>query len=237
MKSMNLTGAIWIALFVASQALAADTSTESTPQTKPDWRSAQPEIKSRDLMDPMATRPAPAPTAPATPAPPKKAPLPAKAATGLLAQVLEYGYYAVEAEGELYADSNAPSGRVQAGATVKLVELTDQIPVEKGRLFGFRFRITGLDSTGTVEVREVVTHPKMNKPDGKTSTGYETKLGLNIQRGEVTDYAGYRLDNDYELVDGNWKFEFFLGDKKLLEQSFTTVSKRSRAKAEKKGAG
>ncbi len=179
----------------------------------------------------VPAKPAPAAAAPAKPAP--KAP----ATTGILATVLEYGYYRVETEGNLYSDATAPSGKVQAGATVNLAELTDQIPVEKGRLFGFQFRITGFDTQDTVVIREVVTHPKMTKPDGTVSTGYTSEVGLNVRQGEVTDYAGYRLDNDYELVDGPWKFEFWLGDKKILEQSFTTVSNHSRAKKKNKAAG
>jgi hypothetical protein len=212
-------------------ALHAATAAEPAPapapaQKKPDWRSLQPGIQPRDPMAPSATappRPAPAPRAPA--------------ATGPLGQVLEYGYYKIEAEGNLYPDPAAPSGTVQAGPTVKLIELTDRIPVEKGRLFGFRFRITGIESQDAVEIREVVTHPRMTKPDGTFSTRYETKLGLNVRLGEVSDYAGYRLDHGYELVEGEWKFEFWLGDKKLLEQTFTTVSNRSRAKTKPKNAG
>lgn len=141
-----------------------------------------------------------------------------------LATVLDYGYYELEKEGDRYADPNIPSGEMIAGITVKRVELTNVIPLQKGRLFGFRFRISGLENHSAVEIREVVRHPRIVKPDKSKSTGYEVKLGLNVRLGEVTDYAGYRLDHDYEMVEGDWVFEFWLDDQKILEQKFTTVS-------------
>lgn len=186
----------------------------------------------------LAAQSADVPKVPGAAAPPKSAPKPAPAATGPFGTVLERGYYEIEAEGNLYPDPNAPSGRVQAGATVKLVEQTDRIPIKKGRLFGFRFRLTGIESQDTVTtVRQVVTHPRITKPDGTKSTGYETTLGLNVRSGEVTDYTGYRLDHDYELVEGVWKFEFWLGNKKLLDQSFTITGAQSRAKSKTKQSG
>lgn len=175
----------------------------------------------------LAAQPADVSKVPGAAAPRKSAPKPA---TGPVGTVLEHGYYQIETEGNLYPDPNAPSGRVHAGVTVKLVEQTDRIPIEKGRLFGFRFRVTGIESQDTVAIRQVVTHPRITKPDGTKSTGYETTLGLNVRLGEVTDYTGYRLDHDYELVEGVWKFEFWLGNKKLFEQSFTTVGTQSRVK-------
>jgi hypothetical protein len=141
-----------------------------------------------------------------------------------LAQVLEFGYYEVQSEGDRYRDPDAPSGIVQAGPTVKLLAATNVIPLKKGRHFGFRFRIGGVTERDAIEVRMVVTHPPMYKPDRGVSKGYETKLGLNVRLGEVIDYAGYSFDQDYELVEGDWKFEFYHGNTKLLEQKFVTTS-------------
>lgn len=188
---------------------AADTP---PPGAKPAPKTIQPKKSPPAAANPAAAAPTPAP-APAR-----------RTAAGPLGSVLEYGYYNVEVEGDRYKDQSAPSGEVVAGLTVKLASLTDVVPLEKGRLFGFRFRISGLESRGNhVEVRQVVKHPRMRRPDNTVSTGYETKLGLNVRLGEVTDYAGYRLDHDYELVEGEWVFEFWLDDQKLLEQKFTTV--------------
>ena len=144
------------------------------------------------------------------------------AAAAPSAEILEFGYYTVQKEGEHYADANAPSGVVQAGPIVKLVQQTNVIPIAPGRLFGFRFRLKEF-TDNDIELRQVVTHPRMTRPDQKTSTGFETRLSLSLKDGELSDYAGYRLNQDYEMVEGEWRFEFWHANKKLLEQKFKTV--------------
>lgn len=139
-----------------------------------------------------------------------------------LGEILEFGYYEVQADGERFQAPGTPSGAVVAAPTVKLLQQTDIIPIEPGRMFGFRFRLSGFPANKEVEIREVVTHPPITKPDKKKSTGFESRIGMNVQRGDVTDYAGYRLDHDYEMVEGEWRFEFWYEDKKLLEKTFTT---------------
>ena len=140
-----------------------------------------------------------------------------------LGEILEFGYYEVQAEGERFQAPDTTSGAVVAAPTVKLLEQTDIIPIEPGRMFGFRFRLSGFPANKEVEIREVVTHPPITRPDKKKSTGFESRIGLNVQRGDVVDYVGYRLDHDYEMVEGEWRFEFWHEDKKLLEKKFTTV--------------
>lgn len=139
------------------------------------------------------------------------------------AEVLEFGYYDVQTEGQRYEDPGATSGVIQAGPIVKLVQQTDVIPIEAGRLFGFRFRLKDFTGKEDIEIREVVTHPPMTRPGQKTTTGFETKLPLIVRHGELTDYAGYSMNHDYEMVEGEWRFEFWYEDRKLFEQKFKTV--------------
>ncbi|MBI3774348.1 MAG: DUF3859 domain-containing protein [Gammaproteobacteria bacterium] len=145
----------------------------------------------------------------------------ASAAPG--AEIIEFGYYEVQNEGQRFEDPNVTSGVTQAGPIVKLIQQTDDIPIEAGRMFGFRFRLKGFSGKEDIVIREVVTHPSMSRPGQKASTGYEVKLPLIVRRGELIDYAGYSLNHDYEMVEGDWRFEFWYEDKKLLEQKFKTV--------------
>ena len=139
------------------------------------------------------------------------------------AEILEFGYYEVESEGQRFEDKNATSGIIQTGPTVKLVQQTDLIPIEAGRLFGFRFLLKGFTGKEDIDIREVVAHPRITRPGQKASTGFETKLPLIVRQGQLSDYAGYSLNHDYEMVEGEWRFEFWYEDKKLLEQKFKTV--------------
>lgn len=138
------------------------------------------------------------------------------------AEILEYGYYQFTGQASRAENAKTASGYVRKGQA-KLVEKTQRIPVEKGRLFGFRFRITGVDSNvGLVPLELVVEHPPMKKPDGSVSKGYRYPLELKLQDGVVEDKTGYSLNQDYELVEGEWRFEYRFMNKPLMEQRFTT---------------
>ena len=138
------------------------------------------------------------------------------------AEILEYGYYEFTGETRRLLHPAVTSGFVQQGEA-RLVEQTERIPIERGRLFGFRFRISGVDrNVGLIPLELVVTHPKMEKPDGTTSTGYRYTLDLKLEQGMVEDKTGYRLNEAYEMVEGEWVFEYRFMNRPLMVQRFTT---------------
>ena len=138
------------------------------------------------------------------------------------AEIAEYGYYKFTEDSERVEQPSSASGYVTRG-TAKLVESTQRIPLEKGRLFGFSFRIFGLEkSVGVIPLELVVVHPEMKKPDGRKTTGYRYNMDLKLKDGMVEDKAGYRINEDFEMVEGDWQFEFRFMNKVLLSQKFTT---------------
>ena len=138
------------------------------------------------------------------------------------AEILEYGYYQFTKPAERSQQPATTSGYVQQGEAT-LVEKTDQIPIEKGKLFGFRFRISGLNANvGQLPLELVVTHPPMKKPDGNIATGYRYNVDLKLNKGKVEDKTGYALNQDFELVEGEWIFRYMFMNKPLIEQHFTT---------------
>lgn len=88
-------------------------------------------------------------------------------------EVLEFGYYQAQSEGTRYEYSDSTSGVVQSNSSVKLLQQTNVIPIEPGRMFGFRFKLRGLPNhSQTIEIREIIKHPPIIKPDKSKSTGY-----------------------------------------------------------------
>jgi hypothetical protein len=138
------------------------------------------------------------------------------------ATVLDYGYYEFTGKSERLANTFTTTGYVTRGE-VKLVEKTHRIPVQQGRLFGFRFRIDNMDeNVGVIPLELVVRHPEMHKPDGSSSTGYRYRVELKVDQGMLEDKTGYRLNEPYELVEGEWSFEYRFMNRTLLKQTFTT---------------
>lgn len=138
------------------------------------------------------------------------------------AVILDYGYYEFTGESERLANPGSTTGYSTRG-DAKLVEKTHRIPIKRGRLFGFRFRIDNMnENVGVIPLELVVKHPEMNKPDGITSTGYRYRIDLKVSHGMVEDKTGYRMNELYELVEGEWSFEYRFMDKTLLKQTFMT---------------
>ncbi|NOX91441.1 MAG: DUF3859 domain-containing protein [Gammaproteobacteria bacterium] len=137
-------------------------------------------------------------------------------------KIIERGYYEFTENTERLTHPLSTSGYVTRGKA-RLVKETQRIPLKKGRLFGFRFHIYGIEKNiGVIPLELVVIHPEMKKPDGSLSTGYRYNIDLKLNNGMVEDKTGYSINEDYEMVEGDWQFEFLFMNKTLLKQTFTT---------------
>jgi len=138
------------------------------------------------------------------------------------AKIIERGYYTFTENSERLTSPLSTSGYVTRGEA-ELVKDTQRIPLEIGRLFGFRFKIFGIDKNiKVIPLELVVVHPEMKKPDGTTSSGYRYNIRLKLNNGMVEDKVGYNINEDFEMVEGEWQFEFLFMNKTLLKQTFTT---------------
>ena len=147
-------------------------------------------------------------------------------------EVTEFGYYKMTADPKRYRNLASTSGYVQEGGKPELVEKTDQIPLELKQLFGFKFRISGFEDKRSVQLKLVVSHPKIIRPNGSTSTGYSYPLVFDVKDGLIENESGYSIDHEFELVEGEWKFEYWYYKQKLLSQSFNTYKKEETIEAE-----
>jgi hypothetical protein len=139
-------------------------------------------------------------------------------------EIVEYGYYEKKGEFERHQNIATTSGYVQEGKNVELVEQTDRIPLARNRLFGFKFRITGFDDKNAVQLKLVVTHPEITRDNGSKSSGYSYPVLLDVNNGVIENRSGYSIDHDYEMVEGEWAFELWYYNQKLVSQTFHTVA-------------
>lgn len=147
-------------------------------------------------------------------------------------EVTEFGYYKMTADPKRYRNLASTSGYVQEGGEPALVENTDQIPLELKRLFGFKFRISGFDDKRSVQLKLVVSHPKIIRPNGSASTGYSYPLVFDVKDGLIENESGYSMDHEFELVEGEWKFEYWYYKQKLVSQTFRTYKKEEAVEVE-----
>jgi hypothetical protein len=141
-------------------------------------------------------------------------------------KVFEYGIYTAQRKGRERGDLSTNTGKVITKPVLELSEQTDRIPLVKGTYFAYRYRIMDLPKEiarkPAVELRKVLVHPVMTLPDGTTATGWDRATRARVSVGQVIAFDGYAFNEDYELVEGEWSFQIWLGEQQLVEQKFTT---------------
>ena len=112
------------------------------------------------------------------------------------------------------AESATTSGVVRSYFDMKVVRTTREIEAARGARFGVAHDFFNIPPLDNLEI--VVTHPPMNRPDGQVRTGFK------LPRSPNQTHSAYGLDHDYEVVRGEWKFEYFYKGRSLCSQSFVT---------------
>lgn len=144
------------------------------------------------------------------------------AIAALMGEVTEFGYYKVKIDPKRYRNIASTSGYVKEGGEVVLEESTERVPLKIGRLFGFKFRISGFENKRSVQLKLVVTHPEITRPNGSTSTGYSYPVAFDVKDGVIENESGYSIDHEYEMVEGEWRFEYWYYKQKLVTKTFAT---------------
>jgi len=141
-------------------------------------------------------------------------------------KIFEYGIYNAQRKGRVLGSMTSNTGKVVTRPVLELSETTDRIPLTIGTYFAYRYRIIDLPKVEAkkpvVEIRKVLIHPAMTLPDGSTSTGWDKTSKGRTSIGQVVAFDGYVFNEDYELVAGDWTFQIWFGEKKMVEQTFTT---------------
>lgn len=112
-------------------------------------------------------------------------------------------------------NAQTTSGVLRFVTDIRVVEETLRVPLQKDISFGIQYRFTNLPEGARVV--QVISHPVMLKPDGSTSTGSRREK-------EPGPGFSYILNHDYELVPGEWRFEYWHNGKKLCGQKFELYS-------------
>ncbi|HHH43928.1 MAG TPA: DUF3859 domain-containing protein [Gammaproteobacteria bacterium] len=141
----------------------------------------------------------------------------------LQGKVTQRGLYRMVRSGGIVDDARTTTGKVVASPVIELVRSTERIPLVKGAQMYLQYRIWPLpNQPAYVELRRVLKHPEMTLPDGSVTTGSDFMVRRKVSSNHVIVYTGYGFDEDYELVEGDWVFQIWRGDQKLIEQKFTT---------------
>ena len=139
-----------------------------------------------------------------------------------VAEILNYGVFVTE----YTAGRKGFSDKAVAADTVfgvKFTEQTTTIPAELGLNFGFEYSLNTTPKGKSIPVRSVIRFPEpgLSQPGGKTYHKSVEKKIIRIGHGSL---HGYGFDEPWEMIPGQWQFEIWHGDVRLIRKTFTVVS-------------
>jgi len=141
----------------------------------------------------------------------------------LQGKVSKRGLYRMVRSGGVVDDDKTTTGKVISNPVIQQVTSTERIPLVKGAQMYLQYKIWSLpNQPAYVDLRRVLKHPEMTLSDGTVTTGSDFEVKRKVSSNHVIVYTGYGFDEDYEMVEGDWIFEIWYQDKKLIEQKFTT---------------
>jgi len=136
-------------------------------------------------------------------------------------RILQWGVYTLLRGGEPVDSPKTSTGKALSKPVITRDRTTDRIPLIKDKYMAYQYRLSNLPGR-MVKLRRVLKHPEFKLPDGTTSTGSDFTINKKLERGEVFAFDAYALNEDYEMVEGEWVFQIWYESKMLVEQKFTT---------------
>lgn len=160
---------------------------------------------------------------------------PAAAVDGPKASVYQFGLYKAVKKGRIVDSADTDTGKIVLKPTLELAKTTDHVPLVKDTYFGYQYRLFKLPPEAMVKpvikLRKVLIHPEMTLPNGSKVTGWDQTFNARVESQQVMGFDGYGLNEDYELVEGDWIFQLWYKDKKLIERKFITYHPQQNADA------
>ena len=106
---------------------------------------------------------------------------------------------------------------------IRFLEYTTDIPAELGVNFGFQYVINSSPKGKPIRVTSVIKFPEggVKRPGGRLYT--ESRDSHNVIMGKKALH-GYGFDEEWEMVPGNWVFELWYRDARLIKKTFTVYT-------------
>jgi hypothetical protein len=126
----------------------------------------------------------------------------------------------------VYAQPQSTAGYATAGDLI-IKKQTEIVPLRKGIGFGFTWRASELPKR--VDVKCVVEHPPIIRPDGMRLESNAELMTHVSSDGVVETTDCYILEEDHELVPGNWSISIVYEGAILDKQTYRVVREPSAA--------
>jgi hypothetical protein len=143
----------------------------------------------------------------------------ARAQDAIAIDIFEYGIYTAETvKPATGANAEMKPAEIR---NICHVMTTRVVPARDSLNFGFRYRVRGGVSGQAIEMKKYIRFPDHMNPPQSLSTYAVNEQVLRIRSGAAS-YTGWTM---WHTFPGLWTFWLSVGDRKLVEISFTVVEK------------
>lgn len=135
--------------------------------------------------------------------------------------IVERGIYvAIEKSGPVARSGLGPVSRI---AHASLIQSTDIIPARRTLRFGLRYVIEGAPRGSAVDVRIVTRFPNTGLLDTTTGIKHRSSEYTITAKVGVVAYRDFQFHEAWEIVPGEWVFEFWLAGREVGSHTFCIV--------------
>ena len=137
------------------------------------------------------------------------------------ATVLERGIFQAVNEG--WSLSYSTVGPVRKVRDVSLIQNTTVIPARQSVRFGVRYVITGAPIGARTEIKIITRFPDIGLLDPDSGVRHlKSEYAIQAVIGKPA-YREFRFDQSWEMVPGEWVFEFWHAGRMLGAQNFCVI--------------
>ena len=104
------------------------------------------------------------------------------------------------------------------------LEHTNRVVARKGITFGFRYRLTEVQTNSPLDVEMLVSYPPLTFGNGERAAQRRPLL-VRFRPGDVTraHFAGFTFDQEFEMVPGEWTVALRYKGRDILNKKFNVV--------------
>jgi hypothetical protein len=137
-------------------------------------------------------------------------------------KILDFGIYSAE-QTRSYPTRGTAMGVVTELRNYKLVTQTETVRARIGMRFGVKYQIVGRPQNHKVAITWITHFPAAGMINANGEKFEKNEFEMETKIGEQT-YRTYTFDEAWEIVPGDWVFEFHYQGRKLGEKRFTVVT-------------
>ncbi len=143
--------------------------------------------------------------------------------TAAEAAMLEEGAFRMIGEAQTYEAPLAATGKANEHTEAELLETGSHFPARLGLNFGFRYTLTspGENRCGVDGFDMRIIHPSMRGTDGKKRVESIIPMEVCFKDGKADDFLIYGLEEESEVLPGEWILQVRHNDEVLLSRSYT----------------